>query len=175
MAGKEVFRVSPIKPAQIDLTAVLNEILGAMKAEGDKEIVELQKTTQTWSGARPRFAYSHGSDMSFRVGPVDDGSEGYKKWSILNAGAKPHLIAARRAPFLRFRTGGFGSKTTPRLLGSGPGARATGPLLSPRSVRHPGIRARNWTDELRKRRAAPYARTVKAALARGLKKARRTI
>jgi len=166
-----VLRVSPIEPRQIKTMVVLNEILQAMKAEGDREIAELQKTVRTWSGPRPRFVYSHGPDFSFRVGPLDDGSEGYKKWCILNAGARPHLIQPRRARFLRFRVGGFRPKTRPRLLDSELGARARGPLLRVRRVRHPGIKARNWTAELKKRRAPAYAQAVRAALRRGVAKA----
>lgn len=69
---------------------------------------------------------------------------------MLDAGARPHLIAARRAPCLAFVWDGPGSyrpKTTPRLLASQAGG-PMGELVFFQSVNHPGFEGRRWIEVL---------------------------
>lgn len=176
MAKNVVFRVKPIKPALLDVDTIRLEILNENRNQGSLDVKELKKTTATWTGEKPRFGYKihlGAKDASLESGPKDDGSMGFKKWVWLNAGVKARVITAKRAPRLAFRWPGFKPKTTPRFLGSGAGALATGPIRRPLSVNWPGIKARNWTAALYKKRKTAYRRAIDAATKRGLRKARR--
>lgn len=69
-------------------------------------------------------------------------------WRFVDEGTRPHVIRAKNAPVLRFRTG-YRAKTLarPARTVSG-GGRATGPWVSKAVVNHPGNEPRNFTKEI---------------------------
>lgn len=71
-----------------------------------------------------------------------------KIWGYVNDGTKPHVIRAKNAPLLKFRTG-YSPKTLAKPARTVPsGGTASGPWVSKVAVNHPGNEARNFTNEI---------------------------
>lgn len=71
-------------------------------------------------------------------------------YRYVDEGTRPHIIAPRKpGGVLVFRTG-YTSKTLPRLITSRTGG-ATGPTVFARVVRHPGTKARKFTETIMQR------------------------
>jgi hypothetical protein len=71
-------------------------------------------------------------------------------WSLLDKGTKPHIIAAKTAPFLAFNSKGFIAKTKVGQFASGSGQKANSGFVQKKAVKHPGFPARGWSDEIKK-------------------------
>ena len=155
--------VKGLKPKKLKIDKVRLNILNVLRAEGRIMIKELNKTTATWKGARPKFVMAIGLDGTTAqviVGPAGS-AKGAQKWGWLNDGTKKNYpITAKNAPFLVFRHGsGFTPKTKVGVLSSSPGAN-TGSFIKKRQVIHPGIEARNWTVVIVKRRKKPFTKKI---------------
>lgn len=152
-----------IKPKKLQIAKVRQNILKALREEGAIVKREFEKTTATWTGAKPTFevlADLGQQDAVVLVGPAGN-AEGAQKWVWLNEGTKKNYpITAKRAPNLVFRHGsGFTAKTKVRTFSSGPGAN-TGPWIKKKQVTHPGIEARDWTGEIVKRRRKRFTQAI---------------
>ena len=105
---------------------------------------DFRSATATWEH-RPVFAswgpFVENNEIYIEAGPTSFGGLD-KIFALVNAGARPHRITAKRVPLLRFRTG-YQAKTTPLSLVSRPGGKS-GPYRSKRSVSHPGFQPRNF-------------------------------
>lgn len=126
----------------------LSDVLGFAGKDIARNLkLDFQRTTRTWA-TRPEFdvRYSTTADGVRIEGGTDD-----KVWNILDAGAPPHVILPKKpGGVLVFPWGGKGSytaKTTPGVIGSGPGG-PSGKLVFLRRVNHPGITPRNWIPDL---------------------------
>ena len=173
MAGP-AFQVKAIKPAKLKVKEVRLELLNELRKEGREEVKILRPTTDNWRGVRPDFEFEIGltsKEALLLVGPT--GSEkAVQKWVWLDEGTKKNYpIVARRAPFLRFRSG-YSASTTPGSFKSR-GSRTYGGWIQKKAVIHPGIKARGWSEMLQKRRKRPYRDRMLAALRRGMEKAKR--
>lgn len=82
----------------------------------------------------------------------------------LELGTRPHAIRARRAKALKFQAG-YSAKTTPGVLGSGPGGPFGETLFRP-SVMHPGTKPRKWIDKIKEREQPQFERIVREELAK---------
>jgi hypothetical protein len=101
------------------------------------------RTVKTWR-RKPRFSAQtkfKNSEVVINAGTDD------KVWNIINRGARPHIIRAKNAPRLRFQTG-YTAKTKVRDLHTGPGG-AFGPIRFAMAVNHPGIKARQFDQEIK--------------------------
>lgn len=91
-------------------------------------------------------------------------------WYYVDRGTKPHEIAAKNVPLLKFQTGYNPRTAAPAKFAQGTGT-ASGAWVSAAVVQHPGTEARQftqtWIDEL----VPPFPDRIQAAIARGLKKA----
>lgn len=145
--ARNIVSVESIRPHLLDVQAIRVGILHEKEAKGREGRRKLEDTTRTWSGARPRFYSEVSANGTLTIG-ARSGGEGYDKWLRLQWGTSRHLIRARRARCLAFRSPGFLPKTTPRFLGAGPGRLATGPWHYPPAVMHPGTKPRRWLEAL---------------------------
>lgn len=168
------FQVKAIKPAKLKVPKVRLELLNELRAEGRDEVRILRPTTDNWRGEKPDFDFEIGltsREAVLLVGPT--GSEkAVQKWVWLDEGTrKNYPITARRAPFLRFRSG-YSPSTSPGSFKSR-GAVKYGGWVQKKTVIHPGIVARGWSEMLQKRRKRPYRDRMLAATRRGMEKAKR--
>lgn len=112
-------------------------------------------TIATWKH-QPTFEMQH--EATGRWGIKTD-SEIYH-W--VDVGTPPHTIAAKNVAYLKF-TVPFSPKTKPRYITSFAGSRGDH-WVSKRSVQHPGIRARQFSQIIAQRAQAPTANRLRAAL-----------
>lgn len=164
-----VVAMKAIKPKRLKVDAIRREIEIELMEEGRTHRDELDKTTKTWKGEKPKFdsLLDHeGGDLIVVTGPTGS-DRAVNKWLWLNNGTKIRWALMSRD---------WRSKTTPRQFKSGRGAgrvvvagrrymQAHG--IPPR----PGIEAREWTVLLSKRRKQPFTRRMIQAMKRGAMKA----
>lgn len=164
----EVWTIKHIKPGKIKPDAIRLEILNELRKEGRFQVRELKKTIRTWTGAKPRFEFLiglTGEDMSVATGPA--GSErGAWKWRWLDAGTRIRWAVMSRDWISKTRVGWFGS---------GPGRgraviRGRGAMMRLGIPPRPGIKARNWSKDLQKRRKGPFTKNIFKAIKRGSEK-----
>lgn len=159
-----VLETKIIKPQKMNVDAIRAEIEAALEKEGKEVKQRYEKTTATWKH-KPKFEILtdvSGDEAQVLVG-TDDEIYGY-----VDQGTRPHVISARRAPTLAFQTG-FQPKTKPRQIKSYRGKKF-GPRVFPRQVRHPGTKAREFSDRIAEMRRRPFTRLMIQALQRGSKK-----
>lgn len=92
-------------------------------------------------------------------------------FNFVDGGTKEHLIFPVRAKMLVFQWGGKGSykaKTSPGVIGSGPGG-PTGPIVRSKGVVHPGTKARGFTHAIQSYWGTSFAPEVQEAITRALK------
>lgn len=156
--------VKGLKPKKLKVKQVRLNILNELRKEGRVVKKELEKTTATWKGDKPAFKIAiglTGTDAIVLIGPAGN-IEGAQKWVWLDEGTKAHIIRAKNAPNLVFKTQ-FTAKTKVKTFSSGPGS-SNPPWRATKQVKHPGIEARQWSSEIVKRRKKKFTRAiVKAA------------
>jgi len=93
-------------------------------------------------------------------------------WYYVDRGTKPHEIAAKNVPNLRFQLGYNARTAAPAKSAQGTGT-ASGAWVSKAVVQHPGTEARKftqtWLDEL----DPPFPDRIQAAITLGINKANR--
>ena len=95
----------------------------------------------------------------------------YKEiWTYVDKGTKPHIIAAKNAPFLKFRTG-YSARTAPVARANVGTGTATGQWVQKTEVQHPGNEARKFTETFLKDIDPPLDERIQAAIQRGYDKA----
>lgn len=156
-----MYRLKPIKPK--GLTSQFERQPAAVK-KGMREAAEAVKqdfelTTQGWKH-KVVFEITEVDDTDLAVGTDDE------VWGWVDEGTKPHDIVARRAAHLRIPTGGA-AKTVPGRLTSGGGSRGS-VIIFRKRVRHPGTKARRFTQEIQKRWARGVQPFVRAAIEEAL-------
>lgn len=107
---------------------------------------DLQSTTRTWEH-KPKFDITitqQGENYIVAVGTDD------KIYLFVSEGTRPHVIKAKRSPYLAFQSG-YRAKTRVGVIGSNEGG-AFGETVFAQSVRHPGTKARRFIDKIRERR-----------------------
>jgi hypothetical protein len=155
---------TPIIPKRMNVKIYATTLIKALKAEARLQRRELGKTVRNWSDP-PRFEtkiLTVGKDVVAWTRPVGNKKQ-VDTWTGVDKGTKPHRISARRAPTLRFQTG-YKARTSPKKFRSGR-SRRFGPFVTPISVKHPGIKAREWSKTLSEKRENPYNRRMKIAMA----------
>jgi hypothetical protein len=156
--------VKAITPRKLDVAGVRSNVIRALETEGREQARLLQGTVSYWSSNPPQFVYDVEmgyADVTLRVYPKEGSAATI--WGYINSGTPAHIIQARNAPYLKFRTG--------YVAGSRPGTWTvaagyyTGGWRRKLKVRHPGIKARNWTKLLEEdRRAQFYGKLMDAVL-----------
>lgn len=123
---------------------------------------DYESTARTWSSKnRPTFDVIVAElDGDYTITAGTDSL--LYKW--VDEGTKPHIIRPRRSKFLRFRVGGR-AKTTPNVIGSGPGSRGDA-WRTADFVLHPGTRARNFTKRIKERRQKTVEQEISQSIAK---------
>jgi len=152
-----VFVFKAIKPKRLKIDAIRLELLNELRREGKDQRNELDKTTETWKGDKPKFQSEIGlgaSDASVATGPGGP-TQGVKKWNWLNEGTR--VRHALMSPNWR-------SKTVPRKVKS---RRGRGRLVTvSKKIVRPGIKAREWSGIVQERRKKPFRRRLLKAMQR---------
>jgi hypothetical protein len=125
------------------------------------EVIErdFKRTTRTWEH---KVAFTvikagmNGGALEGAVGTDDD------VFNFVDKGTKPHLILPNSAQALHFQTG-YASKTSPNVVGSHTGGPSGGFVFADH-VNHPGIEARNLSDEIIRRRQGMLESRVEQAI-----------
>lgn len=153
-----------IKPQKLRVDKVRLNLLNALRAEGKIVKKEFEKTTRTWKGEKPTFKILislTSGNATVLVGPGGS-TKGAQKWVWLDEGTKSHIIQAKNAPNLVFRTR-FTPKTKVGSFSSRSGS-INPPWRATSKVNHPGIEAREWTITIVKQRKKPFTKAmIKAA------------
>jgi hypothetical protein len=170
-----VFQVKAIRPRKrIDAEGFELAILAALREEGEIVKRMYEKTVRTWSSPKPVFKIEARIGAGGPRGGISSDSAIVnvfttdQKYLWVDLGTQPYVIRPRNALFLRFTVGGR-PKTRPRVIGSGAGSRGS-QWVTTRLVRHPGIKAREFTDEITKRRRRPFLRNMEIAFQRAQKR-----
>lgn len=171
-----VVQVKAVIPPKLNPEVFEQEIGDALEEEGGILKRMYEKTTRTWKtnvefdietsqqSPGPRGGKS---SKTARVEVTTDSDV----FLWVDQGTAPHIIRPKRpGRRLRFRVGGFKPKTKVRTIGSGKG-KAGRDWVSPDQVRHPGTKARKFTQEIEKRRRRPFFKKMNAAIQRANRKA----
>lgn len=153
-----------IKPRKLNVAKVRQNILNALRKEGNVVKREYEKTVATWNDP-PKFEALVGLDRppgaaSVLVGPVGTELQ-VNKFVWTDQGTKPHVITAKNAPALVFQSG-YSPATVPNRIASYPAGRF-GEFVRVQSVPHPGTEPRNFTIIITNRRRKPFTQAMIAA------------
>lgn len=148
---------------KIKISALERGILDAAEKTQDIILKEYKAITRTWKHTvtfKVRGPFIRGGRVIGEVTTTD------KIYNFVTGGTRAHIIRPRRK-FLRFRTG-YRSKTSPRVLGSTAGG-SFGAFVLSRGVRHPGIKAREFEQEIARRHEPAHIKRVEAAIRKATK------
>jgi hypothetical protein len=168
-----LFRAIRAKP--IRWQAFHDELARTLDAEVKPELLAyFEKVTKSWRNA-PTFVAQEKitrGGTSISVWPTGPNA---MIWRYVSRGTQPHIIRPKGRGYpLRFLWGGYGSykaRTTTSGGYNGPGRVVGGKIHRPPQVSHPGNKARNFEKHIARWYAPQFRRTMKNAVARGLRKA----
>ena len=181
-----IIGVKPIKARTYDAQRINRAIRKEKKNKGEDILDELEKTTRTWTGDKPKFSVrlkDQGNDVTVHV-TLTGTQHGIDKWMWLNEGVPGRLITSSttfgkfKQPRLAFpnrdpNTGGRGyvRKTKPGRLVSDSGGDAIddGPFHAPEDVYWPGITAREWTKIIRDMMKKTFPGRIRVVLRKAIK------
>jgi hypothetical protein len=149
-----------IKASRLKEKAMVRELLNGMAMSEKDILADFQSTVATWK-KKPKFEVVsdlNPSGPEILVG-TDDEIYGY-----VDRGTKPHIIRPVKAKSLVFR-GNYTAKTTPRIIGSKAGG-SSGPLVFSQEVRHPGTKAREFSETIQKKQQPRFKRRMEKAMSR---------
>jgi endonuclease YncB( thermonuclease family) len=154
-----------IKPAKLKIDAFRLEFLTGLHQMESEVKKDYKKTVATWKADKPEFQ----SAISLKEGPtmiVDAGGtneKGVKKWRWIDEGTRPHIIRPKRPGYpLRFKVGGS-PKSRVRFIGSDTG-KAGNKQVYAKQVRHPGTKAREWTEVITKKWEPKFKKRMEEAM-----------
>lgn len=159
-----MIQVKVLKTRPFRKKAFTEEIHKELRNQGQISKRMLEKVGKTWS-KKPTFtvkAYTRGLDTGVEVTTKD------QRFKWLNEGTKTRWAVMSRD---------FSPKTTHRTIGSRVGSgrviiRGKSAMTKRNIAPRPGIKAREWTDEVVLRRKKHFEKAMQAAIRRGLRKAR---
>ena len=144
-------QVKAIIPTKMNTNAIRQAILAEMKKEGEEQSRALRKHVSDWTGDKPNFESSltFEGDNAIVTTVATGNQKGVKKFGYLDKGTRIRwaivingraVIAGRRA-------------------------------MQRRNIRpRPGIKARNWTNDLQRQRQPKFRQRMESANQRGLQR-----
>ena len=143
-----------IKPSRLKQDAFRLAALNAMRKVGTQIERDFEKTTATW---KHDVEFDRAISLSQKDGGptlvVDTGDKIYK---FVSGGTRVRYATM---------TPDFVAKTTPRVIGSGPGAGGLAFVNKQRP--RPGIKARQFHETIANKWRAPFKRAMEAAMREG--------
>jgi len=167
--ARGAFEFKKIAWRALDVKEIEAEVYKELDREGDIFIRQYEATTRTWNH-KPKFwktvgrsAYKAGvraytDDWIYQL--VDYGARKKGWWIPKSANPKRRLS---------FRAG-YKAKTTPRVIGSHQGGASGAWVHTYKRIWHKAHKPREFTAEILKRRASPFAKNIQAAITRGFEK-----
>jgi len=149
------------KPANV--AAARLAILNGMRAIGKDIKRDFEATTATWDH-KPDFKLDislAGGEPAVTVGTTD------KIYGYVDEGTRPHTIAPVNAKVLSFQAG-YKAKTQPGVIGS-TGGGAQGDQVFSMVVNHPGTKARNFSQKIKRKWAGEFGKRMVQAMAEAAK------
>ena len=138
-------KMTVILPAKFDLDLALALLADGVQTEGETEQKEYEKTTRTW-----RHKPEHELEFSQTKAEIKaTNSTNDKIYFFLHDGTKVRYAVL---------SSDWQSKTTPGILNSGPGRGKV--LFVSKKRPMPGIKAREWTDVIIRKRKQPYQKNM---------------
>ena len=159
-----------IKAKKLNIDGFRLEILNELRKEGAEHKKTLKRTVQGWKNP-PSFESLQGltgEDAIVLTGPTGN-DDAVQHWVWTDEGTAAHVITAKNAPALRFMIN-YSPSTQPGSFDSHPSG-SWPPWRRPKSVNHPGTKARKWSETLTKRRKRPFQRRMFGAMKRASSKA----
>lgn len=158
--------ITPKRAKILDPKIVRREIEKEGIDDAKRQLLNMaEMTVRTWH-TKPKFRtrmIATANEIGVDITPSKD--KPGQQWEWISEGTKPRLIVPRRkGGMLRFQSK-FKPKTTPRVIGSKAGARGGKPVFA-KSVRHPGIEAREWPQEMARRLKNRFKQRIENALRR---------
>ena len=147
------------------------EAIAETDATADELLSDHRKIVRQWQhkpGFR-RVRFKNPNVYSIRIAPTGRNAP---IWTYVDKGTKPHEIAAKNVPYLKFQTG-YSARTAPVAKTNQGTGTASGPWVTAAVVQHPGTEARKFTETLIEELTPPFPDRIQAAIARGIKKANR--
>jgi len=131
------------------------------------------RTTRGWTTVRrPRFQVTvkpTAEALAVAKLKMSGPRKSLQIWHWISDGTKSYPIMPKNAPYLAFRAGGkAGSR--PGVLISHAAKRGTGNWVRTKKVQHPGIKARNWRENLLNRGLAKLTEYYNAALKKAIRR-----
>lgn len=157
MAASFDFKV--FVPKDLGLKATKSAVRNALKNTAKNVQVDFKVVTQTWEH-KPDFAekdISNGSQIGVEVS-TDDAIFGY-----VEEGTRPHIITPKRARVLFIPGVNYRPKTRPGYIGSNKGGRDN-TFVYTKLVRHPGTKAREFSQTIAKKWQAELPDIVQRAI-----------
>lgn len=120
----------------------------------------MQSTTRTWEH-KSKFDViiaENAGDYLITAGTND------KIYGFVDAGTRPHIIRAKRSPYLAFSSG-YKAKTRVGVIGSNAGGAFGSPVFA-NPVFHPGFPGRMFIQKIQSRRQTTIQQEVSQAIAK---------
>lgn len=157
-------RMKAVIPKKANFKAVMAEVEKEMKAIHKEVDKDFDSTVRTWDN-KPKW------DKEFKAGSNQirfATMTANEIYGYVSGGTKPHRIVPKRAKVLAF-PGTFKAKTSPGTIPSGAGG-SSGATVYSKGVMHPGTKARNFDEQIRRKWEKPFANRLKTAMSRAAKK-----
>jgi hypothetical protein len=169
-----LFQAIRAKPVKWD--AFYKEIADTLDKEVKPALLTyFRRVTKSWTN-EPEFNAKRTitrDAMAVYVNPFGPNAD---IWKYVSLGTKPHVIRPKGKGYpLKFEWGGYGSyksKTTTSGGYKGPGKVVGGKTVRFMQVKHPGNKARRFEKHIARWYAPQFRRTMKNAVARGLRRAK---
>lgn len=152
------------------LGAGYREVRDALRTEvAPLAIRIMEEVVENWDN-KPQFAGASIVDPNEIKLFVEPFGPNAKYWEWTSRGTRPHIIRARRVPFLIFRDT-YEPKTTPGPppTWGGPGT-SSGDYVRKKEVQHPGTTPRHFEEYVANRVVNDFRRIVENAIKRGIRK-----
>lgn len=173
-----LFQITKRPPkASAQYKAVQNEVRVGLRRVGDRTVKAYKQVVGNWQN-KPDFEAQIGSGVKvlFVRIRVKGSRRVIQNWNRIDkTGARPHIIRPKRAKFLRFVWGGYGSyapktNASPARFG-GSGKVANGKVVFLRQVNHPGFKPRKFSEAINKSSRELMDKEVRNGVRRGLRRA----
>jgi hypothetical protein len=134
-------------------------------------LAEHEKVVRQWTH-KPRFKAVKIRQRTLQTIRIEPTGIHKKIWTYVDQGTRPHIIAAKNVPLLKFQTG-YSARTAPVARANVGTGTASGAWVQKTVVKHPGTEARKFSETLLDELDPPLDERMQAAIERGYTKANR--